>query len=171
MIYVLFYLIAILAANLDIVLVQNLFGATDTVRLIITTANAFVFIAFDITARDGLHEAWHNNRLVLKMTALIATGSILTWALNRNAGQIALASFVAFLCAALVDTIAYHILLKRGKAKWIRINGSNLFSALVDSLIFPTIAFGGINLAITGGQFAAKVIGGFLWSLVLTRQK
>ena len=49
--------------------------------------------------------------------------------------------------------------------------GSNVFGALVDSLVFPTIAFGGFLPWITLGQFAAKVAGGFLWSLVLGLRK
>ncbi len=38
---------------------------------------------------------------------------------------------------------------------------------MVDSLVFPTIAFGGILWTITLGQFLAKVLGGYVWSLVI----
>lgn len=167
--YVAAYLVAILIANLDIVYVQHWFGATDNVRLIVTTANAFLFIAFDLTARDGLHDEWHYRRLVPKMITLIATGSLFSWFLNRDAGQIALASFVAFAAAGVTDSCLYHALLKRGWRRYARINGSNVVSASVDSLIFPTLAFGGINWAITGGQLVAKVIGGALWAKLLIR--
>lgn len=126
--------------------------------------NAFLFIGLDLTARDRLHDAWKENRLLPRMTALIAAGSILSWLLNRNAAQIALASFVAFAAAAVVDTIIYQLLGKY--PRWLRINGSNIPSALVDSIIFPTLAFGAFLWPIVLGQFLAKTLGGFVWSLV-----
>jgi uncharacterized PurR-regulated membrane protein YhhQ (DUF165 family) len=50
--------------------------------------------------------------------------------------------------------------------RWLRVNGSNIPSALVDSLIFPTLAFGSFLWPIVLGQFGAKTLGGFLWSLL-----
>ena len=132
-----------------------------------TIVNAFLFIGLDLTSRDKLHEAWHNNGLIWKMGLLIATGSLISWLLNRNAGQIALASFIAFACAAVVDTIVYQIL--RKQKYMVKVNGSNIFSAAVDSLVFPTIAFGGFLPWITLGQFAAKVFGGAIWAIILRR--
>ena len=154
MLYVILYLVAIVLANLSVAA----FGAS------VTILNAFLFIGLDLTARDQLHEAWRGNNLLLKMAALIAAGSLLSWVLNRDAGPIALASFVAFASAATVDTIVYQLL--GGLPRWLRINGSNVPSAAVDSLVFPTLAFGGFLWGITLGQFAAKVLGGFLWSLL-----
>jgi len=154
-IYVVMYLVAIIAANLT----TAAFGPAWSI------VNAFLFIGLDLTARDKLHDAWHNNGLVWKMAALIAAGSTISYVLNRDAGIVALASFVAFALAAVVDTLAYSLL--RNKSYLRRVNGSNLVSAAVDSLVFPTIAFGGIMPLITLGQFAAKIGGGFAWSLVL----
>lgn len=156
MIYVIMYLVAIVLANLT----TAVFGPS------VTVLNAFLFIGLDLTARDKLHEAWHGNKLLLKMAALIAVGSALSWLLNRNAGQIALASMLAFGTAALVDTVVYQLLYRRGRL--VKMNGSNVFSAAVDSLVFPTVAFGSFLPLIVLGQFAAKVLGGFVWSLVLT---
>lgn len=153
--YVAMYLAAIVAANLTVAM----WGPSMTI------VNAFLFIGLDLTARDRLHDAWHGNGLVWKMAALIATGSILSWLLNQNAGQIALASFVAFAAASVVDTVAYHLL--RNRVWWQRVNGSNVLSAAVDSVIFPTIAFGALLPVIVLGQFAAKVLGGAVWSWVL----
>jgi len=127
--------------------------------------NAFLFIGLDLTARDGLHEAWHKRGLVWKMALLIAVGSVLSWSLNHNTGRIALASFVAFACAGIVDAIAYHVLYRHPRL--LKINGSNVLGAAVDSLIFPTLAFGALMPFIILGQFAAKVAGGFVWSLLL----
>ena len=154
MIYVILYLVAIVLANLTVAA----FGPSMTI------VNAFLFIGLDLTARDHLHDAWRGDRLLPKMATLIAAGSILSWVLNRNAGQIALASFVAFAAAATVDAIVYHFL--GNYPRWLRINGSNVPSALVDSLVFPTLAFGAFLGPIVLGQFLAKTAGGFVWSLV-----
>lgn len=132
--------------------------------------NAFLFIGLDLTSRDHLHEAWHRRGLVWKMALLIGTGSLLSWLLNRNAGQIALASFVAFACAGVTDTLVYHLLGVHAKA--LKVNGSNVASAAVDSFIFPALAFGFPLLwPIMFGQFAAKVGGGFAWFWILSRRK
>jgi hypothetical protein len=154
MIYVIMYLVAIVLANLTVAA----FGPNMVI------VNAFLFIGLDLTARDRLHDAWKGNQLLPRMTALIAAGSILSWLLNRNAGQIAIASFVAFGAAAVVDTVIYHIL--GNYPRWLRINGSNIPSALVDSIIFPTLAFGAFLWPIVLGQFLAKTLGGLIWSLV-----
>lgn len=155
MIYVGLYLFAIVAANLTIAA----FGPAWSI------VNAFLFIGLDLTARDRLHDAWHGRGLWRKMALLVATGSLLSYALNRNAGQIALASFVAFAAAGVVDTAAYQRLFHRHRL--IRMNGSNIPAAGIDSILFPLLAFGWPPLiAIMAGQFAAKVFGGALWSLL-----
>lgn len=154
MIYIGMYLIAIVLANLSVAT----FGPDMTI------VNAFLFIGLDLTARDRLHDAWRGDRLLPKMAALIAAGSALSWLLNREAGQIAVASFAAFAAAATVDAIVYQLLGKY--PRWLRVNGSNVPSALVDSLVFPTLAFGSFLPLIVLGQFAAKTLGGFAWSLL-----
>jgi hypothetical protein len=40
-------------------------------------------------------------------------------------------------------------------------------SSAVDSLVFPTIAFGAILPLTVLGLFLAKLAGGFIWSLIL----
>jgi len=82
--------------------------------------------------------------------------------LNPAAGAIALASFVAFALAMSADTIAYHFL--RDKPWMIRSNGSNVAGAGVDSITFPTIAFGGLMPEIVALQFISKICGGAIWS-------
>lgn len=154
--YVTLYLLAIVLANLSVVQ----FGPS------VSIVNAFLFIGLDLTARDKLHDTWHNNNLWPKMFALIAAGSVLSWALNRNAGPIAIASFAAFASAATVDALIYQVL--RRYPRWLRINGSNVPSAAVDSVVFPALAFGFPLLwPIMLGQFVAKVAGGFIWSLII----
>ena len=157
-IYTLVYLIPIIGANL----LTARFGAS------ISILNAFLFIGLDLTCRDALHDAWGGKWLWPKMLTLIAVGSLLSWFLNHNAGRIALASFMAFAAAGIIDAVVYQILHKK---PWMaRVNGSNVVSSATDSLIFPTIAFGGFTLWVTLGQFAAKVIGGFAWAVVLRRK-
>jgi hypothetical protein len=151
------YLVAIVAANLSV----TYFGPASTI------VNAFLFIGLDITTRDMLHERWEHKNLWLKMGALIAGGSALSWLLNRNAGPIAVASLAAFAASGLVDTVMYHLL--RRHSQMLKVNGSNVFSAAVDSVVFPTVAFGVFMPWIAAGQFVAKVAGGFLWSMLLNR--
>ena len=153
--YVVLYLFAIVAANL---LVAR-FGPS------VTIINAFLFIGLDLTTRDGLHEAWGKNGLWWKMLLLIGAGSLISYALNSAAGQIALASFVAFAAAGVTDTIVYQALHKR--AWMVKVNGSNVASAAVERIAFPTIAFSAFLPLIDLGQFAAKVGGGFMWAWII----
>jgi len=150
------YLCAVVLANLSV----SAFGPS------VAILNAFVFIGLDLTARDYLHERWQDNQLPFRMTALIATGSILSYLLNRDSGTIALASFLAFASAATVDTFVYQKM--KWQPRWLKINGSNVPSAAVDSLIFPAVAWGvPVMWPIVLGQFVAKILGGFIWSLIL----
>ena len=50
-----------------------------------------------------------------------------------------------------------------------RANQSNVAGAAVDSFVFPTIAFGSFIPQIVILQFAAKVLGGFVWAYVADR--
>lgn len=153
------YLSAVVAANL---LVAT-FGPG------VSLACGFVFIGLDLTSRDALHAAWRGRGLAWKMAALIATGSALSYLLNANAGPIALASFVAFAAAATVDTLLYSLL--HAHAYLVKVNGSNVASAAVDSLIFPALAFGlPLLWWIVVGQFVVKVAGGALWAYLLRRR-
>lgn len=148
------YLIAIIAANLLV----TIFGALVVIPV------GFALVGLDITIRDYLHDIWVSRRW-LKMGVLIAIGSLLSWLLNRNSVHIAIASFVAFASSEIVDTIIYAILHKRHAL--IKMNGSNIFSSLTDSIVFLTIAFGRFIPLLILAQFGAKFIGGFLWSLLI----
>jgi len=151
------YLAAIVAANLSVAY----FGPYASI------INSFVFIGLDITTRDALHERWEGKNLWGKMALLILAGSVLSWVLNREAGRIALASFIAFAASGAADTIVYHLMRHRPKL-W-RVNGSNAVSSAVDSIVFTTVAFGSLMPVIVAGQILAKVLGGYVWALVLNR--
>ncbi len=150
------YLGAIVVANLTVAG----FGPAATIF------NAFVLIGLDLTTRDALHERWQGRQLWPRMAALVATGSLVSWALNQGAGRIALASFVAFASTGLVDAATYHAL--RRYPFLAKANGSNVLAAATDSLLFPTLAFGALMPWIMLGQFAAKVFGGAVWSLAIS---
>jgi uncharacterized PurR-regulated membrane protein YhhQ (DUF165 family) len=152
---VVLYLAAIISANLMIAH----FGPSATVL------TSFLFIGLDITARDRLHESWQGRALWPRMAALIAAGSLLSWLANRNAAQIALASFIAFAASGAADALIYQAL--RHRAWFVKVNGSNAVSAAVDSLVFPTLAFGMLLPFVTLGQFIAKVAGGAVWAVIL----
>lgn len=128
----------------------------------ITPINAFLLIGLDLALRDWLHvrlKAW-------QMGILIASTGLLTYALNPAAGMIAIASSVAFTAAALVDWTTFI----RLRGTWLyRSNGSNIAGAAVDSLLFPTLAFGSLMPGIVMAQFAAKVAGGAFFSFAINR--
>ena len=152
------YLVSIIAANL---LVAH-YGP----KVIIV--NAFLLIGLDLVLRDYLHDLWRDNR-ARNMAVLVAVGGAITYMLNKDAATIALASSVAFSLAALADWAVYSAM---QRWEWlVRSNASNVVGAAVDSVTFPTIAFGGIMWPIMLGQFAAKVLGGVMWSLILRPRK
>lgn len=152
------YLLAIVAANLSIAH----FGPEASIY------NAFVFVGFDLVARDRLHDRWRSRRW---MALLIAAGSALSYVASLLAGsgplagRIALASFFAFALASVADAVVYHA---RRRTPWLeRANISNVVAAAVDSILFPTLAFGVLLWPIIFGQFVAKVAGGSIWSLLI----
>jgi uncharacterized PurR-regulated membrane protein YhhQ (DUF165 family) len=147
------YAVAMIAANL---LVAT-FGPS------VTAINAFLLIGLDLTLRDWLHfrlKTWQMGGLI------IGTG-LITYGLNPASGMIAIASAVSFLAASIVD---WAIFVKT-TGSWIkRANVSNTAGAAVDSLLFPTIAFGALMPEIVALQFVAKVAGGAVWSYVLEKK-
>lgn len=128
----------------------------------VSPINAFVLIGLDLALRDWLHVRLRH----WQMGALIAVTGGLTYALNPAAGMIAIASACAFSASALVDWATFAKL----RGSWMRrANGSNVAGAAVDSIIFPTLAFGVLMPHIVAMQFAAKVCGGAVWTFLLRR--
>lgn len=154
---VIVYIAAIVAANLSVAA----FGPW------VSPLNAFLLIGLDLSLRDKLHDRWRGSALWPRMLGMIAAAGVVSYALNPASGKIAIASVTAFCVAALVDAVVYQTLKKRGW--YVRSNGSNSAGALADSLIFPTLAFGEFLPAIVLLQFAAKVSGGAVWSVLLQR--
>ena len=146
------YAVAMVAANL---LVAT-FGPA------ISPINAFLLIGLDLTLRDWLHvrlKTW-------QMGGLIVGTGLITYGLNPASGMIAVASAVSFLVASVVDWAVFV----KTTGSWIkRANVSNTAGAAVDSLLFPTIAFGVLIPEIIALQFIAKVCGGAVWSFLLQK--
>ena len=147
---ILAYAFAMTAANLLIVK----FGVW------MSPLNSFLLIGLTLVLRDWLHirlKTW-------QMALLITASGTITYLLNPAAAQIAIASSVAFTLAALVDWVIFA----KAKGTWFkRSNVSNVAGAAVDSVAFPTIAFGVLMPEIVLAQFAAKIVGGYIWSLAL----
>jgi uncharacterized PurR-regulated membrane protein YhhQ (DUF165 family) len=146
------YAVAIVLANYLV----SIFGP------VITPINAFVFIGFDLALRN-----WLNLQLnKWQMGAMIFGTGLISYFLNDTMQTIAIASAVSFTLASLVDWAVFNKI----KGEWIkRANISNTAGALVDSIAFPTIAFGSLMLEIVLLQFLAKVFGGFIWTLLLSK--
>lgn len=154
---VIVYVAAIVAANLTVAE----FGPW------VSPINAFMLIGLDLALRDHLHDQWRGPGLWPRMLGVILAGGAISYMLNPSAGQIAVASAVAFVVSGAADAIAYHLL--RDHRFLLRSNGSNVAGALVDSLTFPTLAFGALLPGIVALQFGAKVAGGAVWSMLLSR--
>ena len=149
---ILAYAFSMVAANLSVAA----FGPW------VTPLNAFLLIGLDLALRDWLHVRLR----VSQMAALIAVSGALTYGLNPAAGIVAIASASAFTLAAIADWSVFSVV----KGSWLkRANASNVAGAAVDSLVFPTIAFGALLPHIVAMQFVAKVAGGALWAVLLQR--
>lgn len=180
MLLITIYLTAIVLANLIVAITQS---SAPELLSVVTLVNAGAFIALDLTARDALHEQWRG-RVWKRMAALVLGGSILSAAtailfnvilgleLSLNAP---IASFAAFFAAGIVDTLVYQLLGDR--ARWVKMNGSNLVSSAADSLAFPVLAFVvlapvmplQVALEIARNQFIVKFACGVAWSMLITR--
>lgn len=129
----------------------------------VSPINAFLFIGLDLALRDWLHVKLR----LWQMGALIASSGALTYLLNPASGKIAVASACAFTLAALVDWVVFT----KMQGSWFsRANKSNVAGAAVDSLVFPTIAFGSLMPGIILLQFISKVFGGLVWAALIGRQ-
>lgn len=149
------YVGAIVLANYTI----SIFGP------VVSPINAFLLIGLDLSLRDSLHE-----KLGIGFVSLLTIiAGVVSYVLNPAAGMIAIASAVSFMLANLFDGATYHKLIK--KPFMVKSNSSNAVGAGVDSIAFPTIAFGSLMPEIILMQFIAKLSGGFVWSLIINKVK
>lgn len=155
MIYSLIFVLSIVLANLTVATFGPWFSPV----------NAFLLIGLDLSLRDKLHDQWDGNPL--KIGLLIVVSGLVSYLINPATGMIGIASVSAFCLSMLADALVYE---KLKNHKWIiKSNGSNIAGSVIDSLVFPTIAFGGLLPQIVVLQIVAKIFGGFVWSLFLNK--
>lgn len=151
---VLAFLGAIVAANLSL----THWGPSAIVP------NAFVLIGLDLVTRDRLADFWGTRRWS-RMLLLIAAGGLLSWWVNRSAATIAEASAVSFAAAECCEAVAYHLLRRQ---RWTdRAPRAATVGAIVDSVVFPTLAFGAFAFGTSLTQFAAKLAGAVVWTWIV----
>lgn len=154
------YLAAVIAAN-------QIIAAEGKAAVLYVGAG---LVGLTIVTRDRLHDLFADYR-VLKMGLLIFAGSAISYLINGNAAtaRIAEASAAAFAVSESLDAVAYWALHRR---PWLeRSNTSNVVSATADTLIFFQIAFGAIPVELAFAQIAAKVAGGYVYSVLLQRRR
>lgn len=150
------YLAAIVIANLTL----TRWGPSAIIP------NAFFLIGLDLITRDRLSDFWGTTRW-RKMGLLIAVGGMLSYWVNRDAAQIAVASTISFAVAEGAEALAYHVLRRQRWAD--RAPRAALLGAAIDSIVFPTLAFGTFVFATSFAQFAAKLAGAVVWTWVIGR--
>ncbi|MCS6840473.1 MAG: VUT family protein [Roseiflexus sp.] len=133
MLYIILYILAILAANLTA-------DAILTVG-VLQFALGTLFFGVIFTLRDLIHRQY--NKAVVYATILAAVGvNILAAAASLASARIILASAIALLLSELTDTEVYHAL--RHRVWVIRVLSSNALSAPLDTMLFTMLAFYGV---------------------------
>ena len=146
------YLMSIVVANLS----ATHFGIWST------PINAFVLIGLEMATRDYLHV--NLNRLWLLV--IVFAGGILSYMINQDAQNIALASCVAVMLSCTVD---YFIFNKVSGTWFKKSNVSNVGSSISDSIVFPVIAFGVLSPVVILLHIFMKLSGGFIWSNIINK--
>jgi hypothetical protein len=126
---------------------------------------ALFLIPFDFAMRCMFHEQWKGVALVIKIGSLIVCSSIITYAINSQTQNIAIASSASFLSAQISASLFYQRFIKQ--PYFIKVNGSDLIAIIVDSICFQLIAFSAFNYKIAAFQIILKTIGGLFWYWVL----
>jgi uncharacterized PurR-regulated membrane protein YhhQ (DUF165 family) len=130
--------------------------------------SSFFLIPFDFVTRCIFHEKWSGEELVSKMFLITFLACGITYGINKESENIALASVSGFTAAQVISGIVYQ--LNRRKHMFLKVNLSDLFAIIFDSIVFQYIAFGSINPYITFGQIAVKFSGGLLWYYILFKR-
>ena len=150
---IIIYALAVITANL---LVAK-FGPQ------VTPINAFFLIGLDLALRNYLSFKIKRYQMMLM---IVGTG-ILSYLINPASGMIAIASGIAFVVASLADWATFNTV----TGNWMKRNfAGNSVGALIDSLLFPTIAFGSLMPIIVVSQFVAKVAGGTMWGWLINKK-
>lgn len=147
---------------------ETLLIATYILAVAVTTAisgalgplasviDSFFGIGLIIVVRNRLHDLWEPHAIG-RLILLIAMGTIGSLSVNISHPRIGVASGVAFFMANLAAMLTWP----RNKRLAIA-----LF-AIVDSLVFPPIAFGKFTWWVVGGQIISKITGAAMWTSIL----
>jgi uncharacterized PurR-regulated membrane protein YhhQ (DUF165 family) len=158
-----FKIAGLVAAFLAAIIIANLTVTEYGAAAIIP--NAFFLIGLDLITRDRLADFWGTTKW-LKMTLLILAGGFINYWVNRHTATITEASVISFCAAEAVEATAYHILRHQ---RWTdRAPRAAIFGAAVDSIVFPTLAFGAFDLTTSFDQFIAKLAGALIWTWVIS---
>lgn len=154
-IFIAFYLIALVSANL----IVKHFGAPGL------WFSSALLIPFDFICRAIFHESWKGKKLVANLLLLTVVSGIVTFIINHEALNIALASFAGIVAVQIFAGIFYQMFMQ--KSYFFKVNLSDLIAIIVDSIAFQLVAFGTVNFEVTGGQMLIKAVGGLFWFYVI----
>jgi len=127
--------------------------------------SSLIFIPFDFIMRCFFQETLKGKELYLKLGGLILIAGVISFIINSDVKNIAIASFFSFISSQVTAGIIYNYL--KNKTYLIKVNGSDLIAIVIDSIIFQYIAFNMLDYKITLSQIVIKFIGGFIWYVVL----
>ena len=74
---------------------------------------------------------------------------------------------MAFTVTGFVDVLTYQRMIRYGRM--FRINMATVLAAFTDSIVFPLIAFEHAAISLILAQAGSKILGGFVWSVLLLR--
>lgn len=154
-IFIVFYLITLVSANL----IVKHFGAPGL------WFSSALLIPFDFICRAIFHESWKGKKLVANLLLLTVVSGIVTFIINHEALNIALASFAGIVAVQIFAGIFYQMFMQ--KSYFFKVNLSDLIAIIVDSIAFQLVAFGTVNFEVTGGQMLIKAVGGLFWFYVI----
>jgi len=126
---------------------------------------AIFLIPFDFVLRCLFHEQWKGSELILKLGALVAVSSLITYTINADTARIAIASVGGFISAQIVAGLFYQRFMK--SSYFIKVNGSDVLAIVFDSLVFQLIAFCSITPILTWSQIILKILGGLFWYWII----
>lgn len=159
MIWAIVYISAVLSANYTAVwfIPLPIFGLV---------ALGTLLFGATFTARDYVHKLGRPK--VYTMIAIAALMSaVLSW-LGATPWRVVMASVTAIVLSEAADTEVYQKMINR---PWlVRVTGSNLVSVPLDTLLFNSLAFGGVFawsmwLAIVAGEIIVKFLVGAIVAL------
>lgn len=99
---------------------------------------------------------------------LTITASAITFLINHEALNIALASVSGFFTAQIFAGIFYQVFINR--SFFVKVNGSDFIAICFDSFVFQLVAFHEFSPTITVGQILIKLTGGYIWYLILFKK-